>query len=124
MVYDEWRWMADGRHTAERNMAVDAALLADCEQGRVPPTIRLYSWSEPSITIGYSQKAEAELDITSVEFESADRALVTSVLLLDGDAFGGAEEGLWVFEDGLWRNARHVASSMSGRMGGGPARPL
>ena len=49
--------------------------------------------------------AEAELDITSVEFESADRALVTSVLLLDRDAFGGAEEGLWVFEDGLWRNA-------------------
>ena len=48
--------------------------------------------------------AEAELDITSIEFESADRALVTSVLLLDGDAFGGAEEGLWVFEDGRWRN--------------------
>ena len=49
--------------------------------------------------------ADTELDITNVEFESADRALVTSVLLLDGDAFGGAEEGLWVFEDGRWRNA-------------------
>ncbi len=49
--------------------------------------------------------ADTELDITNVEFESADRALVTSVLLLDGEAFGGAEEGLWVFEDGSWRNA-------------------
>jgi len=49
--------------------------------------------------------ADAGLDITNVEFESTDRALVTSVLLLDGEAFGGEEEGLWVFEDGSWRNA-------------------
>ena len=63
MVYDEWRWISDGHHPAERNMAVDAALLNDCEQGRIPPTVRLYGWSEPAITLGYSQKAEEELDI-------------------------------------------------------------
>jgi len=63
MVHNEWRWIADGLQTAEENMAVDAALLAACEQGRIPPTVRLYGWSEPAITIGYSQKAEAELDV-------------------------------------------------------------
>ena len=63
MVHDEWRWISDGLRTAEENMAVDSALLADCEQGRIPPTVRLYGWSKPAITIGYSQKAEAELDI-------------------------------------------------------------
>jgi lipoate-protein ligase A len=63
MVHDEWRWISDGLQTAEENMAIDAALLADCEQGRVPPAVRLYGWSEPAITIGYSQKAEAELDL-------------------------------------------------------------
>ena len=63
MVHDEWRWVSDGHDPAEKNMAVDAALLADCEQGRIPPTVRLYGWSEPAITIGYSQKAEKELDI-------------------------------------------------------------
>ncbi len=63
MVHDEWRWISDGLQTAEENMAEDSALLADCEQGRVPPTVRLYGWSEPAITLGYSQKAEAELDI-------------------------------------------------------------
>ncbi|MDH3256391.1 MAG: lipoate--protein ligase family protein [Nitrospinota bacterium] len=63
MVHDEWRWISDGRHSAEENMAVDAALLADCEQGRIPPTVRLYGWSEPAITLGYSQNAEAELDL-------------------------------------------------------------
>jgi lipoate-protein ligase A len=63
MVSDEWRWISDGHQSAERNMAVDAALLNDCGQGRIPPTARLYGWSEPAITIGYSQKAEEELDL-------------------------------------------------------------
>ena len=63
MVSDEWRWISDGHQSAERNMAVDAALLNDCGQGRIPPTVRLYGWSEPAITIGYSQKAENELDL-------------------------------------------------------------
>ena len=63
MVHDEWRWISDGLQTAEENMAIDSALLADCEQGRIPPTVRLYGWSEPAITIGYSQNAEAELDL-------------------------------------------------------------
>ena len=63
MFHNEWRWISDGHHPAKWNMQVDAALLADCEQGRIPPTVRLYGWSEPAITVGYSQKAEAELDI-------------------------------------------------------------
>ena len=63
MVHDEWGWISDGLQTAEENMAKDSALLADCEQGRIPPTVRLYGWSEPAITLGYSQKAGQELDI-------------------------------------------------------------
>lgn len=63
MVHAEWRWITDGHLSAERNMEVDAGLLDDCGQGRIPPTVRLYGWSEPAITVGYSQKAEDELDI-------------------------------------------------------------
>ena len=63
MVYDEWRWISGGHHPAEENMAEDSALLADCEQGRIPPTVRFYGWSESAITLGYSQKAGAELDV-------------------------------------------------------------
>ncbi len=62
MVHGEWRLNFDGRQTAEENMAQDSALLADCEQGLIPPTVRFYGWSEPAITLGYSQNAEAELD--------------------------------------------------------------
>ncbi|MCZ6512612.1 MAG: lipoate--protein ligase family protein [Nitrospinae bacterium] len=62
MSHGEWYLNFDGRQTAEENMAADSALLADCEQGLIPPTVRFYGWSEPAITLGYSQKAEAELD--------------------------------------------------------------
>ncbi len=62
MSHDKWRLNFDGLQPAEWNMAEDSALLADCEQGLIPPTLRLYGWSEPAITIGYSQKAGEELD--------------------------------------------------------------
>ena len=36
-----------------------------------------------------------------------DQARLTAVLLVDGEVFGdpGEEVGLWIFEDGRWRNA-------------------
>ena len=63
MSQQEWRWIFEGLNTAEWNMAVDTSLLADCGRGLIPLTVRFYGWSEPAITIGYSQKAEAELDL-------------------------------------------------------------
>lgn len=59
----DWRMKIDGLQTAEFNMAEDSELLARCEQGLIPPTMRVYGWSEPSISLGYSQNAEAELDM-------------------------------------------------------------
>ncbi|NIQ02962.1 MAG: hypothetical protein GWM98_08960 [Nitrospinaceae bacterium] len=44
-------------------MSVDSALLGRCESGEVSPILRLYGWREPSVTIGYSQKADRELDL-------------------------------------------------------------
>ena len=36
-------------------MAVDSAILAAVESGLAPPTIRLYSWNPPCLSLGYSQ---------------------------------------------------------------------
>jgi lipoate-protein ligase A len=36
-------------------MAVDAALLEGCQRGTSPPTVRLYSWVRPSISLGHGQ---------------------------------------------------------------------
>lgn len=36
-------------------MATDHAILNACNEGKAPATLRLYGWSRPSITVGYSQ---------------------------------------------------------------------
>lgn len=44
-------------------MAVDRALLRSCESGRSSPVVRLYGWREPTLTVGYSQSLERDLDL-------------------------------------------------------------
>ena len=40
-------------------MAVDSAILGAVERGEVPPTLRLYRWNLPCISLGYSQPFSA-----------------------------------------------------------------
>lgn len=47
-------------------MALDEAILAEVERGQTPPTIRIYGWSPPCISLGHSQKPERELDLERV----------------------------------------------------------
>lgn len=72
MPQQEWQWISDGLNTAEENMAVDASLLADCAQGLIPPTVRFYGWSQPAITVGYSQRYESELDVERCRAEGIE----------------------------------------------------
>jgi lipoate-protein ligase A len=57
-----WRVIIEGENTASYNMAADAFLLEQAENGNKPPAIRLYGWDKPSITIGYHQKFERAVD--------------------------------------------------------------
>ena len=59
----EWRVIEDGPGDGESNMAVDRAILAACEAGEVPPTLRLYSWKRPTLTVGYAQDFVKEIDV-------------------------------------------------------------
>ena len=55
-----WRLILDGKRGAAENMAVDEAILRACAQGIVPPTIRIYSWQRPSISLGCLQSVTPE----------------------------------------------------------------
>lgn len=44
-------------------MAVDEAILAAVEAGISPPTLRLYAWSPPCLSLGYAQPI-ADVDLT------------------------------------------------------------
>lgn len=60
---ENWRLIEDGPGDGGMNMATDRALLAACGEGKAPPTLRLYSWKEPTLTIGYSQNSRRDLDV-------------------------------------------------------------
>ncbi len=47
-------------------MAIDEAILTAHRQGLVPPTVRFYGWSPASLSIGYFQQAEKEIDFEAL----------------------------------------------------------
>jgi lipoate-protein ligase A len=94
----EWRMITSGFGTAAYNMAVDEAILRAHAAGSVPPTIRFYGWSPPAVSLGYFQKAQAEVDIEACRREGValirrltggravlhDRELTYSIIVSEG----------------------------------------
>jgi len=59
----QWRLIYDQPTLGALNMARDEAILAAVSSGVVPPTLRLYAWNPPCLSLGYGQRArEADLD--------------------------------------------------------------
>ena len=53
---DNWRFIDIGSCSASYNMALDEAIATTVRKGSSPPTLRLYGWNVPSVSIGYFQK--------------------------------------------------------------------
>jgi lipoyl(octanoyl) transferase len=53
---DTWRFIDSGPCSAAYNMALDEAIAVTVRNNQAPPTLRLYGWDLPSVTIGYFQK--------------------------------------------------------------------
>ncbi len=60
---EEWRFLGGDLAEGDHNMAEDMACLQSCEQGASPPTIKLYGWKKPTLTIGYSQQPSKLINI-------------------------------------------------------------
>jgi len=59
---ETWRLLLSGAGDAALNMAIDEAMVSAYRKGGMPPTLRLYTWREPALTIGYFQEISEELD--------------------------------------------------------------
>ncbi len=57
-----WRLIRDGFHSGAHNMSRDEAILVHHARGEVPPTIRIYGWDPPAVTIGYFQRMQGQVD--------------------------------------------------------------
>jgi len=56
-----WRLVISSPADGAWNMALDEAILEAAGRGEVPPTLRLYAWQPPCLSLGYAQPA-AEVD--------------------------------------------------------------
>jgi len=56
---DPWRLIVDGAVPGARNMARDVAMMEAVSEGLAPPTLRLYGWNPPCLTLGRHQGVEA-----------------------------------------------------------------
>jgi lipoate-protein ligase A len=50
-----WRFLNTGDGEAAMNMAIDEAMLLRHEAGETPPTLRVYGWQLPTLSLGYAQ---------------------------------------------------------------------
>lgn len=67
MKKEVWRFIDSGNCSPSFNMALDEALLDWHSEGKIPPTIRFYGWNPATLSIGYFQKVEKEIDLDAVK---------------------------------------------------------
>jgi len=58
----KWRLVIDEPLSGAMNMAVDEAIMLAVSRGTTEPTVRFYQWSVPTITLGYFQSFDKEVD--------------------------------------------------------------
>ncbi len=64
---ETWRFIDFQYYTPEMNMALDEALLYWHSQKQFPPTIRFYGWNPPTLSLGYFQNVEKEINLDKVK---------------------------------------------------------
>ncbi|MBH9967415.1 biotin/lipoate A/B protein ligase family protein [Rossellomorea oryzaecorticis] len=66
MSKETWRFIDSGNCSPSFNMALDEALLDWHSEGEIPPTIRFYGWDPATLSVGYFQKVEKEINMEAV----------------------------------------------------------
>lgn len=61
----EWRLLHDDPAGGPWNMAVDEAIARAVGDGQAPATLRLYTWSAPTVSLGYLQRSAGGVDLAA-----------------------------------------------------------
>ncbi|WP_456274071.1 lipoate--protein ligase family protein [Bacillus sp. AK031] len=67
MTKEVWRYIDSGNCSPSFNMALDEALLDWHSEGKTPPVIRFYGWDPATLSVGYFQKVEKEINMDAVK---------------------------------------------------------
>jgi lipoate-protein ligase A len=60
-----WRLIDSGPGPGAWNLALDEAIFDAVRERRSPPTLRLYGWEAPTLSLGYAQDAARDLDLAA-----------------------------------------------------------
>jgi lipoate-protein ligase A len=127
-----WRLIVDGEADGATNMAVDEAILSSVIDGIRMPTLRLYGWSPPCLSLGRSQRlAEADLaacraaGVDIVRRPTGGRAILhtdeltysVSLLQTDPRAKGSIVEGYRRLSEGLLAGLHRLGVEASQAVG-------
>ena len=63
---ETWNFINTGSKDPYYNMAMDEALLNFVSRGEIDPVIRFYTWNPATLSIGYFQRLQKEIDIDNV----------------------------------------------------------
>ena len=66
----KWYFINSGPCRPSYNMALDEALLDFHSQGDIPPVIRFYEWNPATLSIGYFQSVEKDIDLEAVKAQN------------------------------------------------------
>src|SRR3989441_10483257 len=61
LMHKPYRFLNTGIQDAAMNMAIDEAVLLHHLRDEAPPTLRVFRWSSPSISLGRFQSVEREI---------------------------------------------------------------
>ncbi|TQR18612.1 lipoate--protein ligase family protein [Psychrobacillus soli] len=67
MEKTKWYFINSGPCSPSYNMALDEALLDWHSEGLIPPIVRFYEWNPATLSIGYFQSVEKEIDLDAVK---------------------------------------------------------
>lgn len=62
-----WNFINTGSKNPYYNMAMDETLLNFVSRGEIDPVIRFYTWNPATLSIGYFQRLQKEIDIDKVK---------------------------------------------------------
>lgn len=62
-----WRFIISGKLPPATNMAIDEAILDGVIHGRSPQTVRVYDWEPPTVSLGFHQDIDSQIDIDKVK---------------------------------------------------------
>jgi lipoate-protein ligase A len=69
VMKERWRLIVNQPADGAWNMGVDCALLDCAGRGDASPVLRLYGWDQPTLSIGYAQKPEMDINLAFLENE-------------------------------------------------------